>query len=258
MSSFNVPSPLPSVALFGATGGTGLKFLNSVLAADPSARINVLARTPAKLTASFPQSAYPNLNITKGDIRDIEAVKSTLLIEGVLVDKIVCTVGMSLKFQGVKVSGADPHICEDAARTIISAISSIRTASPSSHEKYPTCIVVSTTGISSHGRDIPLAMIPLYHWMLPVPHADKGKTEQLIQGYDGDWTIVRPSFLVDGKSKGLEAVRVGVEVPSENRLVNKTIGYTISREDVGNWMFSELIREGGNPQWGHKVVTITY
>ncbi|KAH8809123.1 hypothetical protein F5884DRAFT_394361 [Xylogone sp. PMI_703] len=251
-------SAAPTIALFGATGGTGLCFLKANLIANPNARVNILARTPEKLTSTFPQSTYPYLNITKGDIRDIEAVKKVLLIDGVLVDKIVSTVGMPLKREGVKITGADPHLCEETAKIILSALSTIRSSSPSSANKYPEFIAISTTGISEHGRDIPIAMIPLYHMVLSVPHEDKKKMEEVITAYEGNWVLVRPSFLIDGKGKGIHAVRVGFEIPGNTQLSKKEIGYVITREDVGNWMFEELIRNGGNPKWDKKIVSITY
>ncbi|RFU28462.1 hypothetical protein B7463_g7898, partial [Scytalidium lignicola] len=258
MASAAASSSTPTVALFGATGGTGLQFLKAILAANPKTRINVLARTPAKLTPSFPQSTYPNLNIIQGDIHDIEVVKKTLLIDGVIVDKTVSAIGMVLQVKGIKFTSQTPHICEDTARIIISAISAIQSSSSPSSTKYPSIIAISTTGISSHGRDIPVVMIPLYHVLLPVPHADKKKMEDVVTAYEGNWTLVRPSFLKDGESKGANAVRVGIEIPGESQPVKKEVGCVITREDVGKWMFEELIKNGGNGEWEKKIVSITY
>jgi hypothetical protein len=109
-------------------------------------------------------------------------------------------------------------------------------------QQKPIITAVSTTGISSE-RDIPLPMIPLYHWMLPVPHADKKAMEQtieqaaarnLIRGF----VIVRASLLTNGKQQGLGKVRVGWE---DEQGPGPAIGYSISREDVGAFIFEKVI-----------------
>jgi len=40
-------------------------------------------------------------------------------------------------------------------------------------------------------------MVPLYHGLLSVPHADKRKLEEALVGSGEEFTIVRPSLLVD-------------------------------------------------------------
>ena len=90
--------------------------------------------------------------------------------------------------------------------------------------KKPLMVVISTTGLSSQGRDVPLLMLPLYHWMLPVPHADKQKMERLLVDATtsnpatspiSGFVVVRPSLLTDGAMLGLDKVRVGWEVEAD-------------------------------------------
>jgi hypothetical protein len=50
------------------------------------------------------------------------------------------------------------------------------------------------------------------------------------------WVLVRPSFLLDGEAKGLGGVRVGIDVPGEEKEERLEVGYTIRREDVGGWV----------------------
>ncbi len=127
-------------------------------------------------------------------------------------------------------------------------------------------VVISTTGISDHGRDIPLAMIPLYHWLLPVPHKDKKEMEKLLaleiasggssslRGY----VAVRPSLLTDGPAIGVNKVRAAFE--ADGKVAASAIGYTIARSDVGAWIFEELVedRRGAQGSWFNKLVSITY
>jgi hypothetical protein len=104
----------------------------------------------------------------------------------------------------------DPTICQDATSTVLKSLK----ASLRADMKRPLFVVVSTTGISNHGHDIPIAMIPLYHWLLPVPHADKKKMEGLlatvVQSASpaiAGFVAVRPSLLTDGPMLGMDKVR---------------------------------------------------
>jgi hypothetical protein len=48
--------------------------------------------------------------------------------------------------------------------------------------KKPLFIVISAPRISDYGRDIKVAMIPLYHWIFPIPHADEKMMENVLVG----------------------------------------------------------------------------
>ena len=74
------------------------------------------------------------------------------------------------------------------------------------------------------------------------------------------FVIVRPSLLTNGKARGRRKIRVGTEA-------EPAVGYTISREDVGLWMFEHLVKGIGNGIGDDEVVggryvgqkvTITY
>ncbi|KAL2182144.1 uncharacterized protein P884DRAFT_254387 [Thermothelomyces heterothallicus CBS 202.75] len=125
--------------------------------------------------------------------------------------------------------------------------------------KKPRLVVVSTTGISEVERDVPLLMMPLYWAMLSAPHRDKRAMERLVlqeAGELADWTLVRGSLYTDGPATE-GRVRAGMEDPVR-RVVEVAVapGYTISREDVGKWLFEECI-EGGN-KWVGKAAMISY
>lgn len=73
-----------------------------------------------------------------------------------------------------------------------------------------------------------------------------------------DFVIVRPSLLKDGKRLGAEKVRVGEEGEG---IMAPAVGYTISREDVGGWVFENVVAKGeeeGRKRWGGKMVSLTY
>ena len=113
---------------------------------------------------------------------------------------------MVLQRKGLSFGSRDPTICEDGTKAILSALLELEVEGKLSKE--PSLILLSTTGISDK-RDIPVAMMPLYHWMLSMPHKDKKKMEDVMISGEGrrrKWVLVRPSLLIDGEAKGLREV----------------------------------------------------
>lgn len=68
----------------------------------------------------------------------------------------------------------------------------------------------------------------------------------------GEYAIVRSSFLTDGSATG--KVRSDVEDGAPAR---KAIGYTISRKDVGGFVFSELVQKYTAPHGSGRIFSIT-
>lgn len=222
--------------------------------------LSLVARSPPKLQDLLRQRGIPesditdNLSIVAGNVTDVDAVRQTLIHNGCPVDLIVSGIGGKMVFDNpLKPTLDNPTVCQDAIRTILAAARPL--------ERKPMLITLSTTGISSKKRDLPCAMIPMYNWMLKAPHADKKVMESLVleemekpvaDRAIENWVIVRPSLLTDGKGDGLDKVKVGVEE-------KPAVGYTISRNDVGLWMFERLVRSPlrqDNPYLG-QIVTIT-
>ncbi|PLB48321.1 hypothetical protein P170DRAFT_437987 [Aspergillus steynii IBT 23096] len=290
-----MPRP-KTIAFFGATGGCTLNCLIPALQAGY--RCNALVRSPPKLHALLHQHDVTvptaNLAVIQGSIDDADAVRRTLIVasasapdtpnsspdgDGELVDFIVSGVGGTPRFDNpLRPTLDNPTICQDAVRAVLDACRGLQsqglagagsgtgsgsgstggnhTAAPSQRKK-PFLIVVSTTGIASK-RDIPIAMIPLYHWMLKVPHDDKRVMEEVIRGEmrrepEGEralsgYTILRPSLLTSGEGVGAGKIRFGVDDDA-------AVGYTISRKDVGAWMFERLVE--GKGEFEGRVVSLT-
>jgi nucleoside-diphosphate-sugar epimerase len=269
----------PTISIFGATGGSGLSTLRFCLA--NSYRCTVMVRNTEKLLNLLSVSEPPsNLTIVNGAIQDAPAVRSALLTsEGRLVDIVISCVGFvpSLKPTSKSINPFknidDLHICEQGTKNILSAISDIKSdpAQSSSsvahgigHEddinkvQGPLLVVLSTTGISSAGRDIPLLMAPLYHGLLGPPHVDKRAMEDLLRSSSSQpWVIIRPSLLRgDGKGEPTgKKIRVGIEKDGKHEKL--AIGYTIKREDVGYWIFKEIV-QGDWRRWVGRAVTLTH
>ena len=95
-------------------------------------------------------------------------------------------------------------------------------------------------------------MVPLYRGLLSVPHKDKKAMEDLVvgagkEGVVAGWTVVRASLLTNGKATEGK-VRAGMEG-------KPAVGYTISREDVGGWIYREVVVKGA---WVGERVSLSY
>jgi hypothetical protein len=253
----------PSVALFGGTGGTGRSFLEQYLASAPTASINVLVRTPAKLADL--QSQYPKqLQLIQSDIRNVDSVKLCLVQQGRMVDTVVSSIGMIFVRKGLSIAKPDSTICHEGTLAILKALEELEadpSILPPASGRRTKLVVLSTTGISNQGRDIPMAMIPLYHYLLKAPHEDKKKMEDVLDHTQRDWVAVRPSWLLDGEGKGMLGVRWSVEGSGPRRSEDDVaIGYAIARSDVARWILQSCILSGdqGFQRWSRKKVTITY
>ncbi|MBE3047039.1 hypothetical protein IMZ48_31835, partial [Candidatus Bathyarchaeota archaeon] len=70
------------------------------------------------------------------------------------------------------------------------------------------------------------------------------------------WTLVRPTMLKDGVSKAGTGIRVGVEDLEGGVVERRELGYVITRDDVGKWMFENLV-EGEGEGFLKKAVSLT-
>lgn len=272
-------SSKPSISIIGSTGGTGLALLRLCLAA--SYNCTILVRDSEKLLRLLSLTSAPsNLRIITASIRDIPSVQRALLTSaGRLVDTVVSCIGFVPSLNLSK--GLNPFnnvdsltLCEQATKIIVQAIEDVKHKLTLEHsesesedenghrweQKSPLLVVLSTTGITSGGRDIPYLMYPLYH-LAEAPHKDKRAMEDYLTSAtvpsSQPWVVIRPSLLMgDGKGEATgRKIKVGVEKDGQHEKL--AIGYTIKREDVGNWIFREVV-EGISEQWVGKAVTLTY
>jgi hypothetical protein len=240
-----------------------------------------MVRNPDKLLGLLSISEAPsNLTIITGAIQDGTAMRRSLLTsEGRLVDIVVSCIGFVPSLKPTSKGSINPfkniddlHICEQGTKNILSAISDIKSeqqsippavANESGHKddkskpSNPLVVVLSTTGISSAGRDIPILMAPLYHGLLGPPHKDKRAMEDVLHSSFQPWIVIRPAFLVgDGTGEPTgKKIRVGIEKDGKHEKL--AIGYTIKREDVGYWIFKEIV-QGDWMRWVGRAVTLTH
>ncbi|KAK1986105.1 hypothetical protein LZ30DRAFT_685676 [Colletotrichum cereale] len=250
MSSAN-----PKTLLFlGATGGCGLSALRRSL--DAGLTCIALCRTPSKLASVLLPEQYPNLHIAQGNAHEAHVVARHVvspLDASRFVDAVVFSIGSGFDMR--KMNLEDVHVCEKGMAVLLGAVKRLRAEKGVSGN--PRILGLSSTGISKFGRDTPFIIAPLYKGLLHTPHEDKRAMEELLFASNEAWTVVRASLLTNGKEQPSGAVRVGVEDPLKG-VEQLAIGYTISREDVGRWIFENVLRKDGNDEYVRKVATVTY
>ncbi|PHH59099.1 hypothetical protein CDD81_3794 [Ophiocordyceps australis] len=248
------------IVFLGATGGCGLSALRRAL--DQGHECIALCRKRERLEQHFcsgqqeaEASRLPHkLVIRQGDAHDWAAVASCLRrpSNGGLVDAVCFSIGGSVSPWTLGME--EPHVCRKGIEALVKALKTQRdTAGLSSWR--PLVVMVSTTGISAHGRDVPLALVPLYRLLLHAPHRDKREAEAQAQSSGERLVLVRPSLLVNGSADW--AVRVHLEGPAG--VERREIGYTISREAVGAWIYECLLAQAAQgSEYEGKAVGLTW
>lgn len=252
ISSGNPPNTMSTktIAFLGATGGCGLSALRLAVAAGYICV--VLCRTPAKMDVHFPEK-LPNLIVMQGDAHDTAAISKVLIkpsSPATMVDAVNFSIGGNVR---ANLTMYDPDVCKKGMTTLLEAIAALRSNGVVGR---PLIAVVSTTGISKHGRDFPLLFIPMYHIGLKAPHADKRAMEKSLYGSSERFVLVRPSLL-QKSTESSKNIRVHIE--GESGIERKEIGYFISREDVGQWMFENLLMKADQAnKFERKAVGLTW
>ena len=253
------------IFFLGATGGCTLATLIHTLQAGyPCIAI---VRTPEILTtllknAGIPESTLASLlTIYAGNAVDVSAVKKALLVgsgeHARLPSTIISGLGGAprLQFYLPPVTIDQPTICQTGAATLVTAISEIYTTYPQLRVSKPLLCFISTGGMHRGEDDVPWVTQMLYRFVLSIPHKDKKAMEHIFCGEEGSNNFrsvigVKPTLLTNGPELGSKQIRVG-------RKQKPAVGYTVSRKDVGAWIYRVVLLEDGK-EWEGEMVTITY
>ncbi|KAF2156791.1 hypothetical protein K461DRAFT_309037 [Myriangium duriaei CBS 260.36] len=254
-----------TIAVLGATGDCAGWALATALTKGHSCR--ALARNPEKLVDLMTARGVPqdfldrNLVIVKGNAKNKDEVKNLLReAEHKVVDRVLFGVGgkPSLAFTWSLFTIDDPTVCGSSMAALLAALSEL--AQESTTATRPQVTAISTTGITHGPRDVPILLVPLYHWLLAKPHVDKHQMEDLLRSASSQAnpnqtglssaSIVRPTLLVDGPGTGLGGVKAGTES-------HPALGYTIARKDVGLWIYENLLVDK-DTVWKGESASLTY
>lgn len=210
-----------NIAIFGASGATGIPLTKRCLAAGHS--VTALVRTPQAF------SLRDAVRVVHGSAFDADAVHRT--IAGA--DAVLSTLGAS--------SLGKEEVLERGVPQIIAAM----------QQQVRRIIVLGAAGAIPHGWD---DQSPWRRWIaehivvgmiLKNPMASQHVQYQALAASDLDWTMVMPPMLTNGPGHG--AWRVGAQ--SLPRNANR-----IAREDVAEFMLQQL----DNPRWIKKAVYIAW
>jgi uncharacterized protein YbjT (DUF2867 family) len=254
------PSATKTILFLGATGGVGLSTLKHSLAAGHVCI--ALQRTPSNLLALLSPDEQQRVSIHEGNAHDEAVVLKALanpLAPGRLVDVVVFSIGGKPSFTLSGFTVDDPEVCTKGMITLLSALRRARLPAPagSNLAGRPRIVGVSSTGITTLARDVPYAFSFLYHVLLDKPHDDKRGMERAMIASDEDFTIVRASLLTDG-DEGVREVRVGLEDPIGGTVESTAVGYSVSRRDVGRWIWENVVEGGDEGRFVRKAATLTY
>ena len=162
------------IAVFGATGGTGLQVVKQALAAGP--QVTALARDPARL-----DGVGPNLTVVTGSVLDSGAVQQALAGA----DAAVVSLGNT--------ANNPDYVVSQGTGVILDAIAAL--GGPR------RLAVVSSLGVGESKDQVPFALRMLMKTALRKPMEDKERQEALVKASGLDWIIVRPGGLTDGPAR---------------------------------------------------------
>jgi putative NADH-flavin reductase len=210
------------IAIFGASGGTGLLLTSRCLAGGH--QVKALLRSPD----TFPYRE--RIDIVPGNAFDAQAVRKT--VEGA--DVVLSALGArSIKRE---------NVLERAVPLIVAAMK---------EKGIRRIIALGSAGALPDSLDKQAAWRRwivqniLYNTFLKWPVASQISQYATLSTSNLDWTMVMPSMLANTPAHG--TYRIDGEALPRN-------GHRISREDVADFMMQQI----GNPQWIHKGVYITW
>lgn len=209
------------IAIFGATGGTGLALIEE--ATRKGHKVVAAVRNPASLEKYKEKIEIRIININdKATI--LEAVKDC--------DVIISTLGSGNFSESKKPT----TLYSKSAKLILDAMITYG---------IKRCLFVTSGGVEDD-QGAPMFYRKLMRPLLINNYLDMIKMETIIEceGKSLDWTIVRPSWLRDGASKNFHATE---------RLIRRG-NFQINRIDVAKFMIHEI----ENGLWVRGYPTLSY
>jgi putative NADH-flavin reductase len=187
------------LAILGATGGIGGHLLS--WAADAGYPAHVLARDPAAVPRR------PGITVTRGDATDPDAVADTVASA----DAVLTALGP----RGAKT----PMLLTTAAGHVVATM-----------QKTGARRLITVSAAGAFVQEDPGAG-GLVKLILPrifaKPYADVRAMEQVIRDCDLDWTLVRPTRLVNDPGRGSYRVRDQYPPPGLSKIARADVAHFI-------------------------------
>lgn len=162
-----------TLALFGATGGTGRHVLDQAL--EQGYAVHALVRSPEKLG-----DRASAITVIEGDVLDQGQVDAC--VEGT--DAVLCVLGSHGREDPIEARGTE---------RIIDAMQRLGPR---------RLIVVTSLGVGDSADQMPTVFLLFMKLMIGRILRAKEEQERLIRASGLDWIIVRPGGLTDGPKSG--------------------------------------------------------
>jgi len=203
------------IAIFGATGGTGTELVKQALERGHS--VTAFVRNPAQLA-----DKGEGLTFVTGDIHDVASVGRC--IQGH--DAVLCALG-----------------ARDLKKTMIRTEGTVTILSAMKQNNVRRLIVVSAMGVGKSWNSLSMFNKLLFAILMKSTREDHEAQEAAVKESGLDWTIIRPSGLVNTPRTGVYSV--GENIPAKTS--------QIPRADVADLILNNLEAQA----LVHKAVTIT-
>jgi len=188
------------LAIFGATGGTGLELTRQAL--ERGHNVRVLVRNPSRLPL-----VSPDIRLVLGSVLDHESVHKTVLG----VDAVLSCLGQRNLLRNTR-------LCSVGTRLIMDVMK---------EHGVRRFVVESAFGA---GESLAVANIMerlLFTTLLWAPYEDKNLLEPEVKASGLEWTILRPTALTNGRQTGRYAVCPGR--PATSRVARADVAAAMLR-----------------------------
>ncbi|KAH7093684.1 hypothetical protein FB567DRAFT_515862 [Paraphoma chrysanthemicola] len=175
---------MSAYAILGATGSTGSSILKLLIQNSPTAKINLLVRSKAKLENVVPGSTSdPNISIFESSISDISTLAA-------------CLKNTKAVFLTVAVVDNVPNttIAQDTARAVVEALTRLK----EKEEKFqpPRLIILSSASTDiKFWTTTPAIIHKILHNAMYFVYTDLEKAEKFLRSQE-DW--LRCTFIMPG------------------------------------------------------------
>lgn len=189
--------------IFGSTGGTGRELVRQALSRGHD--VTAFARHPTELD-------HQGVTVVPGDVTDAAAVRAAVPGH----DAVLCAIGAPALVRTT--------VRTDGTRNIVAAMQDAGVR---------RLVCQSSLGVGdSLAVPMPLYVKLLFPLVLRRTFADHEGQEHLVRQSTLDWTIIRPTKMVDGERTGV--YRSGLTDTKEKVKVK------VSRADVADFMLRQL------------------
>ena len=170
------------LAIFGATGGTGLELTRQAL--EHGHNVRVLVRNPNRMPL-----VNPNMRLVLGNVLDQESVTKTLLGT----DAVLSCLGQRNLLKNTRV-------VSDGTRMILAVMQ---------QHGVRRLVVESAFGAGESLTQANLVARMVFATLLWAPYEDKNLMEPGVKASGLEWTILRPTRLTNGPLTGRYVVSAG-------------------------------------------------